>query len=105
MIWIQPAVASLDKTLYDDYLLLGGFEEAANSVDKNLKKSTETLDNRKLLSRCGFLQSRSSCCNEKCADRPIKVNIRSIRFSYVFVRFFTFLLLLEKVCAFSSAFL
>ena len=35
----------------------------------------------------------------------VKVNLHSIRFSYVFVRFFTFLLLLEKVCAFSSAFL
>ena len=35
----------------------------------------------------------------------LKVNLHSIRFSYVFVRFFTFLLLLEKVCAFSSAFL
>ena len=35
----------------------------------------------------------------------IKVNLHSIRFSYVFVRFFTFLLLLDEVCAFSSAFL
>ena len=35
----------------------------------------------------------------------VKVNLHSIRFSYVFVRFFTFLLLLDKVCAFSSAFL
>ena len=35
----------------------------------------------------------------------IKVNLHSIRFSYVFVRFFTFLVLLDKVCAFSSAFL
>ena len=35
----------------------------------------------------------------------LKVNLHSIRFSYVFVRFFTFLLLLEKVYAFSSAFL
>ena len=34
----------------------------------------------------------------------IKVNLHSIRFSYVFVRFFTLLLLLEKVFAFSSAF-
>ena len=34
-----------------------------------------------------------------------KVNLHSIRFSYVFVRFFTFLLLLDKVCAFSFAFL
>ena len=63
-------VASLDKTLYDDYLLLGGFEQAAKAVDKNSKKSTGTLNHRKL-SRCGFLQSQSSRCNEKCADRPI----------------------------------
>ena len=34
-----------------------------------------------------------------------KMNLHSIRFSYVFDRFFTFLLLLEKVCAFSSSFL
>ena len=37
--------------------------------------------------------------------KTLKVNLHSIRFSYVFVRFFTFLLLLDKVCAFSSAFL
>ena len=40
-------------------------------MDKNSKKSTKTLDHWKLLSRCGLLQSRSSHCNEKCADRPI----------------------------------
>ena len=50
--------------------LRGGFEQAANSVDKNSKKSTGTLDYRKHLSRCGFLQSQSSPGNEKCADRP-----------------------------------
>ena len=33
------------------------------------------------------------------------MNLHSIRFSYVFVRFFMFLLLLDKICAFSSAFL
>ena len=37
--------------------------------------------------------------------KTLKMNLHSIRFSYVFVRFFTFLLLLDKVCAFSSAFL
>ena len=61
--------ATLDETLCDDYYLC--FEQAANSGDNNSKKSTGTLDHRKLLSRCGFLQSRSSDCNEKCADRPI----------------------------------
>ena len=30
----------------------------------------------------------------------IKMNLHSIRFSFVFVRFFTFLLLLETLCAF-----
>ena len=45
--------------------LLGGFEQAANLVDKNSKKSTGTLDRWKLLSRCGFLQPQSSHCNEK----------------------------------------
>ena len=39
-----------------------------------------------------------------CKHCVLKVNLHSIRFSYVFVRFFTFLLLLDKVCAFSSAF-
>ena len=47
------------------------FEQAANSVDKNLMKSTGTLDRWKLLSRYGFLQARSSHWNLKCADRPI----------------------------------
>ena len=40
----------------------GDFEQAANSVDKISKKSTGTLDHRKLLSRYGFFQSRSSRC-------------------------------------------
>ena len=50
-------------------------EQAAISVDKNSKKSTGTLDQRKLLSRCGFLQSRSIRRNEKCADRPISLRL------------------------------
>ena len=37
--------------------------------------------------------------------KSFKVNLHSFRFSFVFIRFFTFLLLLDKVCAFSSAFL
>ena len=63
-------VAFLNKTLYD-LSLLGGFEQTVNSVDKNMNKSAGTLDRWILLSRCGFLQIRSSRCNEKCADRPI----------------------------------
>ena len=42
-------------------------------------------------------------CNVNIIE--IKVNLHSIRFSYVFVRFFTFLVLLDKACAFSSAFI
>ena len=41
----------------------------------------------------------------KCFYIRLMVNLHGIRFSYVFVRFFTFLPLLDKVCAFSSAFL
>ena len=45
---------------YDDFFLLGGFEQAANSVHKNLKKPTGTLlDHRKLLNMYGFLRTRS----------------------------------------------
>ena len=51
--------------------LLGGFEQAENSVEKNLKKFTGTLDLWKLLSRCSNLQLRSSHYNEKCANYPI----------------------------------
>ena len=55
----------------------------------------------------GILPKQNYGCNT-INDREVwrlKVNLHSIRFSSVFVRFFTFLLLLEKVCAFSSAFL
>ena len=38
-------------------------------------------------------------------SRTLKTDLHSIRFSSGFVRFFTFLLLDKKVCAFSSAFL
>ena len=36
-------VTSLDEMLYDNWSLLGGFEQAAKSMDKNLK-STRILD-------------------------------------------------------------
>ena len=51
--------------------LLGCFKLGANSVGKNSKKSTGTLNHWKLLSRCGFLQARNSDCNEKCTDHLI----------------------------------
>ena len=54
--------------------LLGGLEQAANSVDRNSKKSTETLDHWKLLNSCEILSAQSSHCIEKCADRLI-VNV------------------------------
>ena len=75
IIWVQLAPWWRCCILGYDALrwlsLLGGFEPAANSVDKNSKKSTGTLDHWKFLSKYGFLQLLSSHCNEKCADRPI----------------------------------
>ena len=49
-------------TLYNNNLRLGGFGQAANSIDKNSKNPREHW---KLLTRCGFLQARSSHCNKK----------------------------------------
>ena len=63
----------------------GDFEQAANSVDKISKKSTGTLDHRKLLSRYGFFQSRSSRCRGVASfarsGRGGKIEIRGQRFS------------------------
>ena len=42
----------------------------ANSVDKKSKDATGTLDFWKLLNWCGFLQARSSQCNEKQVNGP-----------------------------------
>ena len=68
-----------------------------------------------LIPRAFFNHIRCSCLRNwalqwninlsKTTLGETKVNLHSIRFSYVFVRFFAFLLLLDKVCAFSSAFL
>ena len=75
MTWAQPAPWSRSCVFGSDALqylsLLDGFEQAANSVDRKLKKSAGTLNHWKLLSRCGLFKPRSSHCNEKCADRPI----------------------------------
>ena len=64
---VQPAPWSRSCVLRLDALrwlsLLGGFEQAENSVDKSSKKSTETLGHRKLPSRCGFLLPWSSHYN------------------------------------------
>ena len=68
-------IVSLDKTLYDDYISAWWLRKATNSADKNSKKFTGTLDHRKLLSRSGFLQSRSSPDNEKCVDRPTSLRL------------------------------
>ena len=56
-------VASMDKTLYDDYLCL----VASNQQQIQRQKIAEiygTLEHWKLLSRCGFLQPRSNYHNE-----------------------------------------
>ena len=58
-------------------VLLGGFEKATNSVDKNSKKSTGTLDHRKLLSRCEVFQTRvviAKGVGRKIFRGPIKIN-------------------------------
>ena len=34
---------SLDKALYDNYLCFGGFEQAANSIDKNSKNPARVI--------------------------------------------------------------
>ena len=48
-----------------------GFKQAANSVDKNSKKSTETLDRWKLLRRCEFQTSHLVCiCNLQLTHNP-----------------------------------
>ena len=54
--------------------LLGGFEQAENLVDKNLKKFTGTLDLWKLLSRCSNLQTPKQSLQWKVRElshRPI----------------------------------
>ena len=51
---------------------------------------------------CNSCKNTRSPCFYRSRCELVKVNLHSIRFSYVF---FTFLLLLDKVCAFSSAFL
>ena len=61
-LWIRP---------FTMLSLLGGFEQAANSVDKNTKKFSGTLNYQKLIRTCEFLQSQTSYRNEKWSDRPI----------------------------------
>ena len=52
-------VALLDKDTLRCLSLHGGFKQATNSMEKNLKKFTRTLDHWKLLSKNWFLQARS----------------------------------------------
>ena len=54
--------------------LFGGFEQAENSVDKNSKKPTVTLDYWKLLPGYEFVQTQSIRSNEKCSG-PVTVSI------------------------------
>ena len=63
---------------------------------KNQTGSQQPLDH---------LSGLNSCCRFHKLPHKLKVNLHSTRFSFVFVRFFTFLFLLDTVCAFSSAFL
>ena len=50
--------------------VLGGFQQAANSVDKKAKKTAGTLHLCKLLSRCGFVLAQSNYRNDTCVDNP-----------------------------------
>ena len=59
-------VASLDKTLYDDYLF-DGFKQATNSVDKNLEKSTgisipTSINNKNFKAGTEISQTQSTSC-------------------------------------------
>ena len=56
--------------VYNDLLsLLDAFEQATNSVDKNSKKSTETLDHLKFPSKLGFR-----------GDRRINTQLQKLQF-------------------------
>ena len=50
-------VASLDKTLYDNYLCLVALNKPANLRGKKSKRQQESLENGQLLCRCGFVQN------------------------------------------------
>ena len=54
---IEVQLATWSRCCVLGLSLLDGFEQAANSVDKNSKKCTETLDHRKLLNGWEFLQT------------------------------------------------
>ena len=73
--WVHPypshAVASLDKTFYDDYLCLVASNKQQIYWIRIPKKNAGTLEHWKVRSSCEFLQARSSQCNKKCADRPV----------------------------------
>ena len=67
----------LDKMLY---MIIsagaGTFDQnITNSGDKNSKKSIETLDQRKLLSRCEFFHTRTNYGNVKGADHPTTISV------------------------------
>jgi len=52
---VAHVVASLNRALYDDYLCLVAFKQAANLVVRS--QTTEKLENGQLLSGCGFVQN------------------------------------------------
>ena len=90
-------------------ITLWNFEKKMNEANASVKRNTRNTI-KQLMSKLAMkMQGESWSSNGGVLLEPnvwyVKVNLHSIRFSYIFVRFFTFLLLLEKVCAFSSAFL
>ena len=62
MIWIEPVAPYPIVSLLRPWIrrimmiisMLGDFQQVANLVDKNSKRSTETLDDKKNLSKGGF---------------------------------------------------
>ena len=55
-------VASSDKTDYDDLSLLGSFKQAANSVDKNSKKSSDLSMEVTVSSKQQVVMARKDLC-------------------------------------------
>ena len=73
MAWVRPSpshvVASLDKTLRDDYLCFVALNKQQINVTRIQRNPQEHWVSGN--SFAGILHPRSSHYNEKCADRPI----------------------------------
>jgi len=60
----------LDKALYDNLSLLGGFEQAENSVIRSQRdKTTGKLGNGQLLSGCGLVQYSATVTFSRQEDK------------------------------------